>query len=104
MTYSALNNPSKGVIAKCKNNELKTDGEKSYKIPISDDDYRRIQKTIESKEGSWYSLGIHNCVGFTKDVLREAGIKMPRQIFNHPTRLMKNLKSQSISPVISPRT
>ena len=100
MTYSALNNPSKGVIAKCKNDELKSEGDKSYKISISETEYNRIQNTIDSK-GTWYTLGINNCVGFTKDVLREAGIKMPRQMFNHPKRLMNNLESRSITPVIS---
>jgi hypothetical protein len=99
MAYSAFNNSSKGVIAKCKNDELKSDGGKAYKIPISETEYNRIQNTIDSK-GSWYTLGINNCVGFTKDLLREAGIKMPRQMFNHPKRLMNNLEAKSITPVI----
>jgi hypothetical protein len=100
MAYAAVSGTSKGVIAKCKNDELKNAGDKAYKIKINESEYNRIQDSIENK-GSWYTLGINNCVGFTKDVLREAGIKMPRQMLNHPKRLMNNLESRSFNPVIS---
>ncbi len=103
MAYAAMNSTSKGVIAKCKNDELKNGGDISYKIPISEEDYNRVEQAID-KKGGVYTLGISNCVGFTKDILREAGIKMPRQMFNHPKRLMNNLESRSIIPVISSPT
>jgi len=99
-TYSFLLTPMKGVLIESDNIDDREPAE-NIRINIDQDTYNSVLNNLRNKDPGFYTAGIFNCAGFARNVLRKAGVEIPRRIFNTPNILQRDLASYD-TPIVAP--
>ncbi len=92
-TYAAVVCPTKGILVEDAQYDYTEEGRnKVFKVAITDDQYNNIKKEISSYKKSLYSLGLSNCAGFARSIIKAAGIELSNKLINTPRSLEKEIR------------